>query len=139
MKKTIFILSVIIITAGIIATGCKSWEKAEPTRAEKATLLKEKQIDDEWQAFKTESKMKIDENDKSIAELKLKIRKPGDSYDALYEKKIGELEQKNNNLKIKMDNYEKNKTNWQVFKTEFKNDMYNLGQAFKGIVVHDKK
>ena len=48
-----------------------------------------------------------------------------------YKKKINELEQKNSDIKKRMDDYKAgSKEEWEKFKSEFNHDMQELGQAF---------
>jgi len=131
MKKTTFILAMILFIAGT-TTGCKSWSKGENSRAEKALLLQQKTDEAEWQNLKAETEYQLNENQKKIADIRVEIRKPGSKYDSYYEKQIDNLEIKNNNLRDRLHNYSRNRTNWNEFKVSFKNDMYTLGQAFKG-------
>lgn len=50
---------------------------------------------------------------------------------ANYDKKIAELEQKNSDIKKRMDDYKaKDKENWAAFKIEFSHDMDELGNSF---------
>ncbi|MBK7336847.1 MAG: hypothetical protein IPJ00_12050 [Saprospirales bacterium] len=93
---------------------------------------------EEWQAFRNETEARIKVNEARIAELKVKMKKSGKSMDALYADKINALEQKNKDLKTRMDNYEQNKTEWQAFKREFNRDMDELGQALKDFSVDNK-
>ena len=83
--------------------------------------------------------LKIKENEVRIAELKVKMKKPGKILDPLYEKKIEMLEQKNIDLKAKMEAYEKNQSDWESFKREFNHDMDELGSALKDLTVDNKK
>ena len=154
MKKTIISYAVAsTLIAGIIFTGCQSASQKEEAAKEAVQEAKEELKDvrddankeaqklasaEEWIAFKTESDEKIRNNEIRIAELKVKLKKPGKILDGLYEKRIETLEQRNNDLKIKIENYEKNQSDWESFKREFNHDMDELGQAFKDITVDNK-
>ena len=95
---------------------------------------------EEFKAFKKDTDSIINENKAKIEVLKLKVKKTGESIDATYQKNIADLEQKNKDLKIKMETY-KNDANsdWQSFKREFKHDLDEIGQAFKDLTVDNKK
>jgi len=60
--------------------------------------------------------------------------------DKAYQKSIDTIEQRNNNLKLKMDSY-KNDANsdWKSFKREFNHDMNELGHSLKDLTVDNKK
>jgi hypothetical protein len=93
---------------------------------------------DEWKTFKLESELKINNNEIHIKELTEKMNKPGTTLDPLYAKKIANLEQKNKDLRVKLDAYETSQSDWETFKREFNHDMDELGQAFKDITVDNK-
>jgi uncharacterized protein YceH (UPF0502 family) len=92
-----------------------------------------------WKAFKTESEETIRQNENRIAELRVKTKKNGKIIDAMLETKIAAIEQKNIDLKTRIDNYDKNQSDWEAFKREFSHDMDGLGQAFKDLTVNNKK
>jgi hypothetical protein len=94
---------------------------------------------EEWQQFKEDTNAKIEENNAKIAELKLKIKKTGKDIDKTYQKNIDAMEQKNKELKVKMESY-KNDVNsdWKSFKREFNHDIDELGQSLKDFTVDNK-
>lgn len=102
--------------------------------------VKKAAIAEEWKAFKIYGDSIINENNERIAELKLKMKKTGKSIDAQYEKSIDALEQKNKDLKVKMETY-KNDANadWQSFKREFNHDIDGVGQALKDLRVDNEQ
>ena len=56
------------------------------------------------------------------------------------DKKIAELELRNNDLVIRLDNYyDESQEQWDSFKTEYNEDMYDLGNELKGILIENKK
>ena len=60
--------------------------------------------------------------------------------DAKYVESVDALEQKNKDLKNRMDAYGANtQSDWDSFKREFNHDMDALGQAFKDLTVNNKK
>jgi outer membrane murein-binding lipoprotein Lpp len=94
---------------------------------------------DELKTFKLESELRIKNNEVSIAELKLKMNKPGSALDEVYARRIDSLEMKNQNLKTRMGNYEKTHTDWGKFKSEFNRDLDDLGKSLKSLrIVHAK-
>jgi hypothetical protein len=93
---------------------------------------------EEWNAFKTESEVKIKDNQIRIDELKVKMKKPGQTFDAMYAKNIENLEQKNRDLKTRIGAYETNQSDWESFKREFNHDMDEVGQALRDLTVNNK-
>jgi len=154
MKKTIIILSLATsVVLGGIPTGCQSSaqkEKAAQDKVQEAKQdLKNAQNDanaeaqklanaKEWEIFKSDAEITIRNNEIRIAELRVKLNKQGTMLDPLYEKKIETLEQQNRDLKKRIEDYEKNNSDWETFKREFKHDMDELGKALKDITVDNK-
>lgn len=154
MKKSIFALASIMVFAGTIVTSCKpktaeeqeSQEKVEDAKDNLAaakdslSVARREATDEEWIAFKNASDSTIIANDMKIAALKLKIKNTGNKIDSSYQKSIYVIEQRNKNLKLKMDAY-KNDVNsdWQSFKREFKHDTDEIGQALKDLTVDNKE
>jgi DNA repair ATPase RecN len=155
MKKIIFILTVTItIMAGTIFTSCQSSiQKQEAAQAKVRDAkqdLNAAQKDakaaaqvvataEEWKAFRSESELKIRDNEIRITELNVKMKKPGEIFDALYAKKIANLEQQNKDMRARLEAYEKSQSNWESFKREFNHDMDAIGQALKDLTVDNKK
>jgi len=147
MKITIITLALsTMLIAGTVFTSCKS-----PAQKEEAAQAKvdEAQQDlnaaqvkvatsEEWATFKSESELKIKDNEIRIAEIKVKMKKPGKVFDALYQKRIDELEERNLEMRVRMNTYENSKSDWESFKTEFNHDMDELGKALKDLTIENK-
>lgn len=142
-----------VILAHAVFTGCQSsaykLEAANQNVEKEKQDLQEAQKDanavavkvanaEEWAAFKTESEVKIKDNQIRIDELKVKMSKPGKTFDAMYAKNIENLEQKNKDLKARIGAYEANQSDWDSFKREFNHDMDELGQALRDLTVNNK-
>jgi hypothetical protein len=97
------------------------------------TLIKDQQ------QFRAEYYHRIGYNEGRIAEIKLNMNKSDKDYTAK-KQKIDELENKNRELKARLDQYNDSQTGekWEQFKGEFKNDMQALGDALKGLFRDDK-
>ncbi len=153
MKKVIFILTAsALFLSGAMFTGCQSPDqkvdsaqvKADNAQkdlkdVQKAAELQRATNAEEWKIFKSESEIKIKENESAIAALKEKMTMAGKKMDAVYGKKIDDLEQKNRNLQARMEVYDKGQSEWEVYKREFSHDMDELGQALKDLGVDNKK
>ena len=154
MKRTILILSVTIpLIAGTIFTGCQSSvQKQDAAQAKVQDArqdLNEAQKDanaigqelataEEWATFKSESEVKIRDNEIRITELNVKMKKPGEAFDELYAKKIANLEFQNKEMRTRLIEYEKSQSNWETFKREFNHDMDELGKALMDVTVDNK-
>lgn len=154
MKKTILFLAITTFIVGTTLVGCKSTTKEEIESQEKVDVAEQNFKDakdslvaakkeataEEWQTFRNQTDSVISYNEAQIAELKLKMQKTGKSVDAKYQKNIDNLEQRNKDLKVKVDTY-KNDANsdWQSFKREFNHDIDEIGKAFQDLTVDNKK
>jgi chromosome segregation ATPase len=154
MKKSIFILAVATLLSGNVLTSCKSNaekendalenvqdanQSLEDAQTETVTdAANTKANEAEWQAFKAEVDADIAKNEARIAGLKSDLKKQGKAMDASYEKRVDELEAKNEALKTKLKEYEVTQTDWNEFKREFNSDMSDLGDAFKNLTVNNK-
>ena len=149
MKNTIFSFVITLMITNILISGCQS-AKSEKTDNEKAgevkTEMNETTTDgnlaqenaakaEEWKAFKTETEIKIRDNNTLIAATRVKMKKSGQVMDALYEKRIDDLEAKNKSMQNRLDAYDANHSDWNKFKTEFNHDMDELGKSLKDLTV----
>ncbi len=146
MKKALITLSTAIYIVGAILTSCNTPTNKVEDAKEKVSEAKKDldQATEEYQIeienYRKETAIKISENNKTIADFKVKIEHEKKDVKAEYEKKIIQLEQKNKELKQKMDNYKaEGKEKWETFKTEFNHDMEELGKAFKDLTVNNVK
>lgn len=156
MKKSIFTLAVTALMIGTILVSCQSSAKKEETAKDNlqkaqedldevqydAAMAAQKKaaIAKEWQTLKNNTQATINENEIRIAELKVKMKKTGKDIDSLYAKKIDQLEQKNKDIKAKIETYKNDKnSDWESFKREYNHDMDELGKALKDITVDNKK
>jgi hypothetical protein len=155
MKKIIYLAALtILLLAVIIFTGY--WlstqnQKAAQTKVEYANqdFIAEQEdanaaaqvaaTPEEWITFRSESELKIRDNEIRITEINLKTKKPGEISDALYKNKIAILELQNNDMKAKLEAYEKIQSNWGAFKQQFNHDMNAIGEALQDLTVDDKK
>lgn len=95
---------------------------------------------DEIESYRRETADKIAANNRSIEEFNARIENEKEQARAEYRKEIAALEQKNSDMKKKMDDYKaEGKDKWEKFKTEFSRDMDELGNAFRGLTVKNVK
>jgi hypothetical protein len=155
MKKIIFILALAIpLMAGIIFTGYRSSTQKQKAAQAKdpyanrdlnaapklANTVAEKPINsEEWLTFKSESERKIRNHEIRIAELNLEIKNQGEKSDALYRKKIANLEQQNKFMKAMLENFEKGPSNWESFNRGFNRNMDAIENALKDLTIDNKK
>ena len=59
--------------------------------------------------------------------------KPGNTFDGIYRTRIEKLEAKNSDLKLKLNNYDGNQTQWKTFKSDFNRDINEVGNNIKDL------
>lgn len=139
--------------AGTIFTSCQSAAQKQDAAQEKVqdarqdlnaakqeanAIGQELATAEEWATFKSESEVKIRDNEIRITELTVKMNKPGETFDELYKNKIANLELQNREMRTRLIEYEKSQSNWEAFKREFNHDMDELGKALKDLTVDNK-
>jgi hypothetical protein len=151
MKKIIlFAVLTIPVMAGIIFTGYLSSiqkQKAAQTKnvftdpvlasaqEDSNITTQTAAIPEEWKTFRSESELKVRENEKRITELNLKLNKPGEKSDPLYKNKVAILGLQNNDMKARLEAYEKIQSDWATFKREFNHDMFAVEETLKDLMV----
>jgi hypothetical protein len=75
-----------------------------------------------------------------IAEFKARVKTQKEEAKADYEKKVDDLNRKNTDLKMRLDNFKfDSKTKWESFKFELNKDMEELGKAINDLMGKDEK
>ncbi|MGO4904015.1 hypothetical protein [Flavobacterium sp. W20_MBD1_R3] len=153
MKKLIFSAAITTFIAATIMVGCQNTTKDEAAAQENVedardnlddakeelSSAREAATKEEWQAFKDSTNATISQNEMRIAEMKAKMKKTGKTIDEGYAQKIEELEQKNKEIKLKVDQYKNDAgDDWKSFKEEYNRDIDELGTAIKNLTVDNK-
>jgi hypothetical protein len=88
-----------------------------------------------YHKFRMEADKQIKENEQKIAELKAKKKEGTKEVAEKYNKKVAELEEKNKEMRNRINNYNADKKGqkWDAFKHEFNRDMKELGQALRDL------
>lgn len=151
MNKQIFVFLLSASTLLLTLNSCKTAAEKEADAVTKVENAKEdlsdakketiteaqtQATDAEWKIFKNNAENTIKNNEIRIAALKVKISKSGQKMGAEYAKRIDAMQTQNEGLKAKIDKYDKERSNWSAFKTEFGKDMDELGQALSGFVTN---
>lgn len=142
MYKVVITGTMLALSLNGVAQQDKKSEKARKNVVEANKDLREAKRDSvaDFKKFKQEAELSIKENQKKIAELKLHKMNENIESKEKYDKKVLALEQKNNELKNKIEGCETIKTSmWSSFKSEFNHDMNELGHAIRDIGVDNKK
>lgn len=96
-----------------------------------------KQQDDTsgYHKFRMRAQEQIRENEQKISELRKKTKEGAQDAVDKFNKRVAELEEKNKELRLRIDNYDSNKKGqkWEAFRREFDRDMKELGQALRDL------
>jgi hypothetical protein len=139
MKNKYFILTVIMLIAGLVQTGfCQNGGNDAKDRqdqnkpAHQGVMNERTGFDKDWHDFKVDAGIKIDANEKKIGELQVKIKASGRDLKVKYDKEVVVLEHKNADLKVKTKEYKfESKAKWEEFKTGFNREMDDVGKGIK--------
>jgi peptidoglycan hydrolase CwlO-like protein len=143
MKKTILVITFCfgIVSAALLSIGCNSSsQKVEDAQDNviEANRDLEKANQDylaDIENYKKETAEKIDANDKSINDFNARIANEKANAKADYKRKINALQQKNTDMKKKLDDYKADgKDQWKEFKSDFNHDMNKLNDDFKSLI-----
>ncbi|MDD4993271.1 MAG: hypothetical protein PHR83_13675 [Paludibacter sp.] len=152
MKNLSFTIAILFST--VLLAGCMSSEQKKQAadaqvviatdnlnkvQANADVVAEKAATEDQLKTFRLESDLKIKNNEVSIAELKLKMNKPGTTHDQMYAKRIDSLEFRNSNLKKRMSDYEQTHSDWEKFKRDFNRDLDDLGDKLKSIAKESRK
>ena len=136
MKKKLIYSALAVLCLGTIFYSCSSYEEKVEKDIENVSDANPdlNELNDEFPIYKMDAELTIVANEKRIAELRGKLNKPGTApFDEMRKHRIDELEIQNANLRAKLVAYEKEHSDWETFKREFKHDLDGLGKAFEDI------
>lgn len=142
--RLITTLALVALITVALYTSCKTpaqkVEKAEDKVTEANQNLQSATNDylADIENYKIETASKIEANNKSIAEFNVRVLNQKEAVRAKYFKRIAALEQKNTDLKKRMEDYKASgKENWEHFKQEFKTEMDDLGKSFQNVFINN--
>ena len=150
--KTIFEkIAFVICLAALALSGCDSNENTKREKVAEEELKKEelnftelkKQSREDsikYAKYKTETEARLSKNDDIIAEIKAKIKSDRKAIKKEYEKAVDDLEKRNETMKTRLRDAEKNIANdWETFKYKFNKDMDELGKSISGAAEKNMK
>jgi TRAP-type mannitol/chloroaromatic compound transport system substrate-binding protein len=137
MKQKIYVLALTMFIAGILFTACNSSDKKSANKQDTLTVeqktIKQSMRDSVVQLEKRTEEI-VNANEKNISDLKDKLANQNMEVKTKYEKKLEELDQKNSDLKIKLEEYKEDGTDkFEKFKTEYLNEIDEIGKSIKDL------
>jgi uncharacterized protein HemX len=137
MKNNNFILTVLLLIAGLVITGFCMNIKAQNIQDNGKLANKDMQdgkngFDREWQQFKSDAESIINDNEERIADFKVTIKTTGKESKPKYEKVVTMLSQKISGLKKRISEYKfDGNDKLEEFKLEFNHDMDIVDKALE--------
>ncbi len=140
-KNLMFVLAMVMAVSGFSMFAQEATKaRNDLSEARNDLRLAKKDSVADFEKFKKDAQEKIINNEKKIAALKAKKSNDSKEVKEKYDKKILALEQKNNELKNKIDRCDETETSrWTSFKHEFNHDMAELGKSIKDLGVDNAK
>lgn len=146
MKKSIGIISASVIFLAFFLASCTTASE-EVANAEENVIEAEEELEEsneayrkEMRAYKERTAVQFDANEKSLKDFQLRIAEQKGEAKTDYEKKIAELNNKNSDLKRRMEDFRSDsQSSWEIFKSEFGRDMDELGKSFRDFTTNDDK
>jgi hypothetical protein len=137
MKNKYFVLTVFLLFAGSVFSGCEHNQedaKEDVKQANQAMIEAQTQFEKEWQQFKNDAELIIEANQKKINDFNTAMKATSENFKDKYENQVLTLEQNNIELQKKLNDYKyEGKDNWEKFKLKFNNDMDSIEIAITGL------
>jgi chromosome segregation ATPase len=141
IKYLYYSLAMTILTLWLLVSSCNSAEK----QGENAEGTMESNNDQlgtgrdsigEYNAYKSEVEQKIAENKTRIDQLREEMKAKKKDTRETYKAQIDTLEQRNNELRMQIINYNiaSSKERWNEFKKELDRDLDSLGESIRDLV-----
>lgn len=154
MRKTMLSMAVLVFTVGTISASYgqdldnKSVKAKENIQKPPKNVVVAKQdlkgaqktdAISEFQKFRKESEIKIKSFDNRIGDLKVTFYQNKIKNKEAYQDNLNLLEQKNDNLNVKLAEYNvKEQNKWASFKLEFNHDLDEIGKSLKDFAINNK-
>jgi hypothetical protein len=149
--KTRIILNLLLATlVSISISSCNKSPKAKEAELNEAKQevenaevdLDEAKTDSVYafNKYKSSIQIKLVENEKVITDLKAKIKDKDRKTQTLYYRQLENLQIKNTELKLKIENYKQGPTQkWELFKVDFNNELDDLGKSISNTAKNNMK
>jgi len=144
MKTSIKLFAGLVMLSGLLFTNCKnSTDKVESEKEKVAEATENSaELNDAYLAeveeYKIITKAQIEANEKSITAFNTRIANQKSVAKANYEKEIAALNAKNSDMKKKLEDLKAdNQNTWDTFKTQFNQDMEDMGNSIRDFKIKD--
>lgn len=150
MKTRIILNLLLALLVSISISSCNKSPKAKEVELNEAKQevenaevdLDEAKTDSVYafNKYKSSIQIKLVENEKVITDLKAKIEDKDRKTQTLYYRQLENLQIKNTELKLKIENYKQGPTQkWELFKVDFNNELDDLGKSISNTAKNNMK
>ena len=150
MKTRIILNLLLAVFVSISISSCNKSPKAKEAELNEAKQevenaevdLDEAKTDSVYafNKYKSSIQIKLVENEKVITDLKAKIEDKDRKTQTLYYRQLENLQIKNTELKLKIENYKQGPTQkWELFKVDFNNELDDLGKSISNTAKNNMK
>jgi hypothetical protein len=150
MKTRIILNLLLAVLVSISISSCNKSPKAKEAELNEAKQevenaevdLDEAKTDSVYafNKYKSSIQIKLVENVKVITDLKVKIEDKDRKTQTLYYRQLENLQIKNTELKLKIENYKQGPTQkWELFKVDFNNELDDLGKSISNTAKNNMK
>lgn len=140
MKRPILKFTASLILVSVLLASCdnsaRKVDRAEEEVEEANRKLEEanREYMKDIETARLETAEEVEANNKILTDFRERIKNENKKVRENYEVRMTELEQRNADMKRKMDEYRaEGKDKWENFKSEFNHDMHELRMAFKDL------
>jgi len=153
MKKSFLVVGATVFAASALLMSCNSSANKVEDAQENVIDARNDMVEAEddlaianaeyladVENYRVETNARIEKNKAMMANLRAKMNYGKEQTKEAYNKYIDDLEQQNNDLQNKMDEYKADTNeNWEQFKAEFNHDMQELENGFNSLGTNDIK
>lgn len=134
-----FGMAILALMLGTISASYGQNPDNKSVKAKENIPVTQKNAVSEFQKFRKESEIKIKNYDNRLGDLKVWFYQNKIKNKEAYQDNLNLLEQKNDNLNVKLAEYNVQEQNKLVsFKLEFNHDLDEIGKSLKDFVIKNK-
>jgi peptidoglycan hydrolase CwlO-like protein len=132
MKTKKIIVAAMASMAGVILSSCQSKEhKLE--KAQENVVDANEDLRKAQREFREEQENVLTENERDIERYRVNIKDSKEELRADMERRIDSLQQKNKELRVRLNEDYDNNERWESFKREFNHDMERLKESLRTV------
>jgi len=136
MKTIKISIAAIAFAAGVALSSCEDNQQRKIENAREDVMDAQVDLEKEKQELRDTYDEAFRENERTIGDLRTRVRDADEKDRDRYTVQIDELETRNRDMRTRLNDYSDNtRAGWDNFKREFNRDMDELGQALRNITV----